>query len=157
MPETNQKLASHYGNAGLVPFVLCAGAVWVLPEAYALPASQVFACYSTIILSFLGGVLWGTALQKEAATGSTALLRTAIAASLIAWVTLIIAMIPGTTFGNGLALSVAINGLAYMLLRQSEQKHGDPHYPEWFIPLREWLNRVVLASHLSVAVFVIQL
>lgn len=156
MPDSNQQPASRYGNAGLTPFVLCAALVWILPEHYALPASQVFACYSTVILSFLGGVLWGTALQRETAPQGPAMLNIAIAVSLVSWATLILAMIPSTTLASGLAISIAVNGVAYLILRQSERSYCDQYYPEWFQQLRDWLSRIVLASHISVAVFVIQ-
>lgn len=47
------------GLAGLIPFVTAAGIVWFDPENRNEAVSAITA-YGAIVLSFLGGIRWGT-------------------------------------------------------------------------------------------------
>ena len=67
---TQQTVSSHIpssalllGLAGLIPFFAGAAAQWVaLPLLTAEPGLKLVIAYGAIILSFLGGIRWGTAI-----------------------------------------------------------------------------------------------
>ncbi|GAB2493286.1 DUF3429 domain-containing protein [Arenimonas alkanexedens] len=66
-PPPLDRAALVLGWAGVVPFLLLAGLVFV--PAFRLPALDAFMAYSAVILSFLGGVRWGRALAAGAGLG----------------------------------------------------------------------------------------
>ncbi|MDX1452281.1 MAG: DUF3429 domain-containing protein, partial [Oleiphilaceae bacterium] len=138
-------LAQNLGYASLIPFVVPAFLVWILPESYGLQASELMRSYAATILAFLSGLLWFSALQTEQ---DEALARQqlwhGITFSLIAWASLWVNLL--------YALPALL--LSFWLLRRAEVRLLiDKHYPLWFIELRDWLTRIVLASHISVWVF----
>ncbi len=139
--------AQNLGYAGLLPFVVPAFLVWVMPESFAHQASEVFRAYAAIILSFLSGLLWYAALHPdEESEFAKQQLWHGIVFSLIAFAALftpLLYALPALLF-------------SFWLLRKAEVRLADKRYPLWFIELRDWLTRIVLASHISVWVFVMQ-
>ena len=77
------------GYLGLIPFL--AGAALVLSgrEVFSLPPGLLFASYSTVILSFLGGVLWGRSLGLGESASRRALLLLSNGVALLAWFSLL--------------------------------------------------------------------
>ncbi|MFQ3251006.1 MAG: hypothetical protein ACI9O6_002846 [Glaciecola sp.] len=158
MTERANNTAIIYGIAGLIPFVACTILVYFLPEPTALLIAKVFVCYSTVILSFLSGILWGTALQKDTMTNAKKpLFAVSIGMSLLAWVTLVIVMLSSQMSSFFLTAAIAINALAFYTLRVFERRLCDIHYPEWFTQLRNWLTPIVVISHFSIAALVLNL
>jgi len=155
----------NYGYAGLIPFFGAAGTVWVLPEGLALTVSQAFITYACVILSFLGGVVWrpylsGKNVGIENPSGEAAerldskAMDLGIAASLIAWA-LLLAMFT-VELENLELILVVLSGVAFYVFRLVERQSAVLDYAPWFDELRDFLVRAVLASHFSIAVFLLQ-
>jgi hypothetical protein len=70
----NRKVINVLGYAGLIPFIAAAGLVLADVSLPGLDPLLVFSAYSALILSFLGGVLWGRALGDASQQGYTAAL-----------------------------------------------------------------------------------
>ena len=149
-----QKLVQKYGLSGLIPFVVPALLVWVLPEKTGLLLSDFFIYYSAIILSFLSGILWCIGLQQVISpiddnrdrNQHTKYLTISIVFSLLAWVSLLIPLTGG----------LLLLGTGFIVIRQFEKKYLASIYPEWFSKMRDLLTRIVFASHLSLFVFTLQ-
>lgn len=79
-------VAWRLGYAGLIPFVLGAVLVWaVTPEAHAYAAAAL-AAYGAVIVSFLGGIHWGHAMQMPPHSPAAAsALVWGVMPSLVAW------------------------------------------------------------------------
>ncbi|MEZ5489640.1 MAG: DUF3429 domain-containing protein [Gammaproteobacteria bacterium] len=77
------------GYLGLLPFL--AGAMLVLSgrSVYSLQPGFLFVSYSTVILSFLGGVLWGRSLSLGESPLRWALLLLSNGIALLAWFSLL--------------------------------------------------------------------
>ena len=139
--------ATRLGHAGLIPFVAGACGVWVVPEATAQLIGQWFIYYAVCIQSFLAGLLWSRAIEgRISEPAGRGLLNWSIIICLLAWVSLSI----------GTWKTIAMLMLGFYALRKVEQKWLDPDYPSWFIELRKFLTRIVLAAHFSVAVYWLQ-
>ena len=131
------------GLAGLLPFVAgAAGLVW--PAVLTWPASlvpggaaQVLAAYAAVIVSFLGGIHWGLAMQRPERSQGPAGQGTArwlwgVVPSLIAWPAL---LLPAAW---GLAVLAAALVLCFMVDRRSYPPLG---LAAW-LPLRALLTAV---------------
>jgi hypothetical protein len=56
-----------------------------------------------------------------------------------------------------LTWGLVILGSGFIVIRQYERKYLSSIFPEWFAQMRDFLTRIVFASHLSVLVFAIQI
>jgi hypothetical protein len=85
------------GAAGLLPFAATAALAWVGPDEWRGIALFALATYGMVILSFLGGVHWGLALNAPAAEAPHAAPRygLGVVPSLIAWAALLLPPVPG--------------------------------------------------------------
>ncbi|QGG79760.1 DUF3429 family protein [Litorivicinus lipolyticus] len=72
------------GYAGLAPFAATAMGHWA-----GLPVDRVGLVYGAVILSFLGGIQWGSALHASA--GQRERLVASVVPSLIAWIAVLLA------------------------------------------------------------------
>lgn len=54
---------SQLGYAGLIPFIMLAMALWLFPDIYFERITQALLSYAAIILSFMGAVHWGLAMD----------------------------------------------------------------------------------------------
>lgn len=139
--------AQNLAYAGLIPFVLPAFLVWVLPEAFAWQATAIFKSYAVVILAFMAGLLWyGALFNDQENTRARAHAWQGISFALLAWAA------HWAPLGYGLPLLLVL----FWLLRHAEMRLSDVRYPLWFIETRDWLTRIVIASHVSVWVFVLQ-
>eukprot|EP01036_Dinobryon_divergens_P049337 gene49337-66113_t len=55
--------ARRFGYAGLIPFVLGAGLVWLVHPEVRPDVTLALAGYAAAIVAFLGGVHWGLAMR----------------------------------------------------------------------------------------------
>ena len=67
IPEASSTWVHRLGYAGLLPFVLGAGLIWLRLDNEA----HTFVCmamlnYSALIVSFLGGIVWGLGFREAA-------------------------------------------------------------------------------------------
>jgi hypothetical protein len=86
----NQALARLLGYAGLLPFIICVALIWFAPTELGAIAAGALLYYSAVILSFLGGILWGAAISSQ--QRRFGLLWFSIVPPLIAWITLLVPM-----------------------------------------------------------------
>lgn len=82
--------AAWLGGLGVVPFVLAAAAIWLMPSSASVVAGPVIVVYAAIILSFLGGLTWGVvcaaATARQAWTGwDSRMLAFSVIPALVAW------------------------------------------------------------------------
>jgi hypothetical protein len=76
------------GIAGLLPFVAGAAGLWLLPLEWAGLAALALLTYGAVIVSFLGGIHWGLAMQL--AQTRRGLLIWGVLPSLLAWAGLLL-------------------------------------------------------------------
>lgn len=122
--------ARYLGYAGLIPFFgMALGALFSLEPAIFVAA---LLGYGAVILSFLGGVVWGRAVSAEDAARAADYI-VSVMPSLAGWVALIIG---GTA---GLLLCAA--GFAAMLVFDMKGA-----LPDWFARLRLHLSLGAIAA-----------
>lgn len=135
-----RQVAWSLGLAGLLPFIGGSVLSWSAPVVWQLTAINGFAYYSAIILSFLGGVHWGSALQV-ARPGNHGRLLLAMLPSLIAWPALLLNVETG--------LWVLLTG--FILIGGYDlSRAGREGFPDWYFTLRGMLTVVVVLLHVVV-------
>ena len=125
--------------AGLLPFVAGSALVWMVHDDVHAYAALALSAYAALVLSFLGGLLWGLAL-REGAPASRSLEWGALL-TLVAWPALL--MPPSSSLvilALGLLASYAIDRRLYPL-------HGAGHW----LKLRFRLSTVAALSCLLAA------
>ena len=130
------------GLAGLIPFLATSIGLWMLDDQRLL---QVALLYGAVILSFLGGIQWGTALaagDKQVRAGA---LVWSVMPALIAW---------------GAAMSAPLYGplllaggvfLAWVLEQPARLRQ---QLPDWYRGLRHVLTFVVVGCMLADGIWV---
>jgi len=77
--------AALLGAAGLIPFVACAAAAHLAPEAWRGAALGALAGYGATILAFMGGCRWGFAAAGMGAGPTWRPMAVSVLPSLLAW------------------------------------------------------------------------
>ena len=72
------------GHAGLIPFVLLAALLWLVNVELQAWVAIALAAYAALIASFLGGIHWGLAFQRQA-QHMQAPVRTHLVWGVLAW------------------------------------------------------------------------
>lgn len=135
--NNERNVAWGLGLAGLIPFLGGSLLAWLAPEAWQATAIDAFAYYSAIILSFLGGVHWGSALQVSR-PGNVGRLMLAMVPSLIAW--------PALLLNTQTGLWVLLCG--FLLVGGYDiSRVGREGFPSWYFKLRSLLTVVVVVVH----------
>ncbi len=156
MPELNTRLARRLSYAGLLPFLIPAALVWVLPQLSGKILGEIAISYSALVLSFIAGMIWiltityqssAAKLDEPSERNPNWVLTGSVSLSLFAW---LCTWLPAWLACPGLMAG-------FILARKLEQTSVELHYPLWFIEMRDWLSRIVVASHISLAVFYAQL
>lgn len=133
--------ARFFGLAGLLPFVFGALLCWVsMPEsvaAFGMNGPFLLSAYGAVILSFLGGIRWGVAMQTNTMMNEWAVVAWAMVPSLVGWFALLMpALIGLPLLGLGFVLQVSIDA-------QSTRRGLTP---AWFLTLRIILTSGALLS-----------
>ena len=123
------------GLAGALPFLALAAALFLAAPDLRPVALQAIAAYGAVILSFLGGIHWGLALQ--AGRPSWSRLGPAVLPSLLGWAALLLAPVPGL-------LLLAAGFIAMALADHRTARAGAA--PAWYPRLRWPLSGTVTAS-----------
>ena len=129
--------ATVLGYTALLPFVVGAAGVWLLPSHLHALLAVVLSSYAAVVISFLGGIHWGLAFGVGDAPGS--LFAWGVIPALVAW--------PAALLGPGIGLLVQAAMLAtcYGVDRAVYPRH---HAAVW-LPLR--LRLTVVATLCCVA------
>lgn len=131
--------ARYFGLAGLLPFVVGAVACWVTPDSGpdagfisgAITAEFALCAYGAVILSFLGGIRWGVAMQHVSMISDWVVVGLAMVPSLLAWAALL--MNPTV----GIPMVIAGMLLQYFIDFKSTKTDVTP---VWFLSLRTVLT-----------------
>jgi len=138
--ESEKRLAWSLSLAGLLPFMGSGLAAWWAPPAWQVSAIYGFTYYSAVILSFLGGIHWGSALQVPRADNPRRLIL-AMVPSLIAW--------PALLFNTVTGLWVLLAG--FLLMGGYDiSREGREGFPKWYLILRCVLTVSVVMLHFVV-------
>ncbi|MBL6456981.1 DUF3429 domain-containing protein [Belnapia sp. T6] len=117
------------GLAGLLPFLGTALGAWFAPPEWRGLALFALATYGAVILSFLGAVHWGLALNAPPAEIDAAAPRLGLGVlpALLAWAAMLLPPVPGlgllaggillTAAGESLAARADLVPLPYLRLR----------------------------------------
>ena len=132
--------AAWLGGLGAVPFVALAGATVGLDGAARAVVGPALVAYGAAILSFLGGIHWGLAVEPAAALGGAALrtrLAGSVVPSLVGWAALLVPPTVGLP-----VLAAAFAAMLAVDLRAARIGAA----PAWYPALRLPLSVTVVAS-----------
>lgn len=135
MLDDTRRTALALGYAGLIPFVFLATDPLFFGMIEPALAERALLAYAAIILSFLGGVVWGRVMGQ---TGAGMALVISNAAALLGWVAVLI--------GGAMGLVLAAIGFALILLY--DLRSG---LPDWFRRLRIYLSIGAIGATLFAA------
>lgn len=124
------------GYTGLIPFVGLSAGLWLLSSTYQPLLNQALLLYASLILTFMGAVHWGLAMQNL--TGKqTNQFGISVIPALIAWFAFFLPEI--------LNYSILIIAFAILCLVDTRMaKHGNA--PSWYPRLRSPLTAMVVLS-----------
>ncbi|MCB5162715.1 DUF3429 domain-containing protein [Marinomonas algarum] len=141
MRTPNTSLTTLLGVLGIIPFAAATYFSWIGQPFLGLSGYTLFSTYSAIILSFLGGALWGQLIHKEINSLGRFLLISSNLLALAAWVALLIG-IP--------SLSIAILLLGFMSVFWVEARSlkliRSPNAP--YLNMRFVITIIVCVLHL---------
>lgn len=129
------------GFAGITPFYLCMVAVILWPQSQLALVSLVG--YGAVILSFLGAVHWGLAMQMTDQTQARRSYIFSVVPALLGWLSLIAPFQP--------ALIMLAAGFGWVWLR--EYQNPPSAMPAWYRQLRGMLTACILPALVIGAIF----
>jgi len=148
-------LAIMLGLLGLIPFLACAAGIIFVPHQVPVPRLvQALIAYGAVILSFLGAVHWGLALEPDPTMLSPS--RTAadrkrlalgVLPALVGWAALLVPLVASSMVA---IIILAMGFLGTMLVEAEAGRRGA--LPPGYLPLRWLLSAVVLLCLLVVLV-----
>lgn len=147
-------LIAGLGYAGLLPFLI---PVYLLFSGSVLPADDVvtlFLSYSTVILAFLGGSLWGFGLASSRSLFSSLLVVGSNLIALLAWAGLLLGVFSPHAAVAGLAAGfvlVLLFELRFARFLFAESNVAVKHH---YIDLRLTLTAIVVLAHLLVFYYI---
>ncbi len=130
-----------FGLAGLLPFIAGALFCWVQTTIPVFTGeftgSFILLSYGAVILSFLGGIRWGVAMQHGKLIDDWVVVALAMVPSLLAWLAILLSPTVGLLIlVLGLALQFAVD-------YRSANAQITPH---WFLTLRTILTIGAITS-----------
>ena len=128
--------ARWYGAGGLIPFASLALFIHFGPQVWTAHAQFALLAYGAVILSFLGGILWGMAIKSDREDALLVLLGASVLPSLLGWISLMV--IPS------IAVMLQIAGFLAMFLTDRKLA-GNGLGPSWYMNLRGPLTAGVVA------------
>lgn len=148
---TSRLISNLLGYLGLIPFAAGAGLILSGSDLLGIDATFVFISYSSIILSFLGGVLWGRGL----ATGTLAshqriLLVISNGLALLGWFSLLAVMSDGFMGRMSEAGIAAALMVGYLVACAAEVRWAGgavAGMTGFYLPMRVVLTALVVAIH----------
>ncbi|HBH39508.1 MAG TPA: DUF3429 domain-containing protein [Curvibacter sp.] len=126
------------GYGGLLPFVVGALGLLLLPKGHALWQAMLLG-YAAIILSFVGALHWGFAMSAPAANAPR-LYTWSVVPALLGWLALLLpGVLPllGSDSRTGTAMAAVLLILAYAAHYLQDRRLGRVQpLPHWYLPLR---------------------
>lgn len=142
----SEPLAKTLGYAGLIPFVGLAAGLILLPQLPQARLEQALITYAAVILSFLGGIVWGRLLAPDASdfvhTGRHLIFSNV--PPLLAWGALFL------SFEQACLMLATVFVIAFLYDRGLA---AAGLIPDWFFKLRRQLTMIVVIA-LGAAVLV---
>ena len=125
------------GYAGIIPFAALTFALFAMPEGTTAPLRTALIAYGAVILSFIGGIIWGIGLRlpDSPKTGAHSLYLYSIIPSLLGWIAVLLPVAVGT-----LVLAVSF----VMALVHDRSLTRDGHLPDWFGAMRLHLTTALV-------------
>lgn len=126
--------------AGAIPFIAGSAALWLAPHQYRAFATHVLSAYAAVILSFLGGIQWGLALNLLGSAPKSArnIFLLSVVPSLLAWAMLLLPE-PKTRILLAIFLFAFVWVIDALLNVQKL-------IPPWFFKLRSIISAIVIVS-----------
>jgi hypothetical protein len=131
--------------AGAIPFIAASAALWLAPNQYRSFAVNVLTVYAAVILSFLGGIQWGMAVNliDSAPKSARNIFLLSVVPSLLAWGMLLLPE-PRSRILVAIVLFAFVWVIDALLNVQKL-------IPQWFFKLRSTITVIVIAS-LAIAI-----
>jgi len=126
--------------SGAIPFITCSAALWLAPPAYRAFATTVLTSYAAVILSFLGGIQWGLAVNliDTAPKSARTMFLLSVVPSLLAWAML---LLPASSSRIIVAMCLfAFVWVVDALLNLQKL------IPAWYFKLRSIITVIVITS-----------
>ena len=147
MSRTLPPLAIVLGLGGLVPFLACGAGAVLLAGADASRCLGALIAYAAVILSFLGAVHWGFALDGTR-TAPVGRLAGGVLPALVGWGALVVAELLAVPDG-----ALALLAAAFALVLAAERRGARAGFvPRAYLGLRWTLTVVVVPVLLAVMV-----
>jgi len=147
------RITTALGCAGLLPFVgalFASGLTLTLGIELPFEPRQFFILYSAVILSFLGGAIWGSLLSSTFTKKAAALLIVSNLVSLTAWVSLL-------SYEGHFTLSLVLLISGYLTVLAAEYAVIELLYKKvyrGYLKLRSWLTFCVVGLHLGMLIII---
>jgi hypothetical protein len=138
-PEPVPRVAVVLGVAGVIPFVAAAIVLWV-SETHRLMAVTGGIAFGAVVLSFLGGIRWGTAIGPFSPRRIAREFTFSVLPAIAGWFALLIPFLP--------ALCLLIAGFLLQALWDVVSVENGK-LPGWFGKLRMMLTIIAVASLLA--------
>lgn len=143
---TKQRVIPGLGYLGVIPFAVAAYFVLQGGQLLQFEPAAVFVGYSSVILAFLGGSLWGRSQLLDDSAITVSLLIASNLIALLGWASLSFAV-----FNYGVAVSGLILGYVMVLFiehRCARRLFGS--HADSYLDLRRALTSLVVLTHLLV-------
>jgi hypothetical protein len=126
--------------AGAIPFIACSAALWLAPNQYRSFTVSILTAYAAVILSFLGGIQWGMAVNVLDAAPKSArnMFLLSVVPSLLAWGMLLLPE-PRSR------ILVAIFLFAFVWVIDA-LLNVQKLIPPWFFKLRSMISAIVIVN-----------
>lgn len=146
----SQVIVIALGYLGVIPFVVAALFALFDLSLLGFDPRQVFIAYSAVILSFLGGIMWGRVLGLPDHRAVRCLLLLSNAIALTGFAALLLAAGAAYLYALpllmcGYVITLVVERLAYQRLLADVQRS--------YFPMRVVLTTVVVIMHIMVLVF----
>lgn len=129
--------------AGVLPFAAALAMLWFGPARFHTATLAAMATWSAVVLSFLGGIQWGTglAVQEAAPQSAQSLFLLSVVPVLLGWAMLFIE-------SPGARLLIAVFLFAFVWLIDALLRL-QKLLPPWFFRLRSIVTPIVIACLLA--------
>ena len=133
------------GAFGLLPFIVATMGATIAPSVQETVVAALTA-YGAVILSFLGGVLWGIIIGRPASDRMGRLLMLSIIPSLIAWLALLLPPLTALV-----TLAVSFSCWLFVDRRMAHEKLAPVWYPRLRLPLTTIVVACLAFTALAIA------